>query len=45
MINVLFGFILLFVTVLQAFMQKFPNATEAFSVYVPDSLAPQKIQW
>lgn len=39
MIIALFGFILLFITVLQAFMPKFLKSTEAFGVYVPDSHA------
>jgi len=37
MIIALFGFILLFITVLQAFMPKFLKPTEAFGVYIPDS--------
>ena len=37
MIVALFGFILLFITVLQAFMPKLLKPTEAFGVYVPDS--------
>ncbi|MEK3979324.1 DUF5808 domain-containing protein [Psychrobacillus sp. FSL K6-2836] len=37
MIIALFGFILFFITVLQAFMPKFLKPTEAFGVYVPDS--------
>jgi len=36
MIIALFGFILLFITVLQAFMPKFLKPTEAFGVYIPD---------
>lgn len=36
MIIALFGFILLFITVLQAFMPKFLKPTEAFGVYVPE---------
>ncbi|QUG39974.1 DUF1648 domain-containing protein [Psychrobacillus sp. INOP01] len=34
---VLFGFILFFITVLQAFTPKFLKTTEAFGVYVPDN--------
>ncbi|WP_411748424.1 hypothetical protein [Psychrobacillus psychrotolerans] len=37
MIIALFGFILLFITILQAFMPKFLKPTEAFGVYIPDS--------
>ena len=36
MIILLFAFILLFITVLQAFTPKFLKPTEAFGVYVPE---------
>ena len=40
---VLFGFILFFITVLQAFTPKFLKPTEAFGVYVPDSHAKDPV--
>lgn len=43
MIITLFGFILLFITVLQAFMPKFLKQTEVFGVYVPDSHAKDPV--
>lgn len=42
MIVFLFGFILLFITVLQAFMPKFLKQTEAFGVYVPEKYAHEQ---
>ncbi|TQR20452.1 DUF1648 domain-containing protein [Psychrobacillus vulpis] len=42
MITFLFGFILLFITVLQAFMPKFLKQTEAFGVYVPEQYAKKE---
>jgi len=43
MIILLFGFILLFITVLQAFMPTFLKQTEAFGVYVPEQYAKEEI--
>ena len=42
MIILLFGFILLFITVLQAFTPKFFKQTEAFGVYVPEQYAMEQ---
>lgn len=42
MITFLFGFILLFITVLQAFMPKFLKQTEAFGIYVPEQYAKKE---
>lgn len=42
MIISLFAFILLFITVLQAFMPKFLKQTEVFGVYVPEQYAREK---
>lgn len=42
MIILLFGFILFFITVLQAFMPKFLKQTEAFGVYVPEQYAKEE---
>ena len=42
MIVVLFGFIILFITVLQAFMPMFLKQTEVFGVYVPEPYANEK---
>lgn len=42
MIILLFAFILLFTTVLQAFMPKFLKQTEAFGVYVPEQYTKEK---
>ena len=39
----LFGFILIFITILQAFMPKFLKPTEAFGVYVPDNHAQDSV--
>ncbi|QFF97455.1 DUF1648 domain-containing protein [Psychrobacillus glaciei] len=39
----LFGFILLFITILQAFMPKFLKQTEVFGVYVPEQYVKDKI--
>lgn len=41
---VLFGFILFFITVLQAFTPKFLKPTEAFGVYVPDNHAKDSVR-
>ena len=42
MIIFLFGFILLFITVLQAFTPKFLKQTEVFGVYVPEQYTKEK---
>ena len=42
MIVFLFGFILLFITVLQAFTPKLLKQTEAFGVYVPEQYAKEQ---
>ncbi|WP_391118944.1 DUF1648 domain-containing protein [Psychrobacillus sp. L3] len=42
MIILLFAFILLFITVLQAFTPKFLKQTEVFGVYVPEQYAQEK---
>ena len=42
MIVLLFGFIILFITILQAFMPKFLKQTEVFGVYVPEPYANEK---